>query len=204
MISHSSVDGPQSSDPPASPAKSRGPNPRVSEQLQSALSSLQALEQDPDLGAAAFVSMPAGFDLLTLNVEHTVKTKVMALRQLLPWSGDPAVVFLQETGVSPPRFVFHCLYWHTYTVVSSSSAGVAILVSWDSQLQMGGFTHHPDGRATVLELTYRETPMQVVNVYMSAKGTAKEYHPLLQWLRAHVAPDSKLVLMGGDFQCNPG
>ena len=56
----------------------------------------------------------------------------------------------------------------------------------------------------MLELAYKGTPVQVVNVYMSAKGTAKEYRPLLQWLRAHVAPDSRLVIMGGDFQCNPG
>ena len=32
-ISHSSVDGPQPSDPPASSPKSRGPDPRVSEQV---------------------------------------------------------------------------------------------------------------------------------------------------------------------------
>ena len=32
-ISQSSVDGPQSSDPPVSPAKKKGPNPRVSEQV---------------------------------------------------------------------------------------------------------------------------------------------------------------------------
>ena len=46
--------------------------------------------------------------------------------------------------------------------------------------------------------------MQVVNVYMSAKGTAKEYPPLLHWQRAHVAPDSRLVLIGGGFPMQPG
>ena len=114
------------------------------------------------------------------------------------------MVLLQETGISPPRFVFHCLYWHTFLVVFSSSAGVAILVRRDSRLHVGDFVHHPEGRAIVLELVYKGTPVHVVNVYMSAKGTAKEYCPLLQWLRAHVGPDSQLVLMGGDFQCNPG
>ena len=64
---------------------------------------------------------------------------------------------------------------------------------------MGGFTHHSDGRAIVLELNYREIPMQAVNVYMSAKGPAKEYRPFLQWPRPHVACDSKIVLMGADF-----
>ena len=39
---------------------------------------------------------------------------------------------------------------------------------------------------------------------MSAKGTAKEHGPLLLWLPAHAAPDSRLDLMGGDFQYNPG
>ena len=49
----------------------------------------------------------------------------------------------------------------------------------------------------MLELVYKGVPMQVVNVHMSAKGTAKEYRPLLHWLHAHVAPNSRLVLMGG-------
>ena len=147
---------------------------------------------------------PAGFDLLTLNVERTVKTKVVALRRLLQWSGYPAVLLLQEGGALPPRFMFHCLYWHTFTVVSSSPAGVALLVHPDLQLCIGDFTQHPDDRANVLELTYQDTFIQVVNASVSAKGTAKEKRPLLQWLRAHLAPDSRLVLLGGDFQCNRG
>ena len=49
--------------------------------------------------------MLAGFYLLALNVTHTVNTKVMPLWQLLQWSAFPSVVFLQETGVLPPRFV---------------------------------------------------------------------------------------------------
>ena len=137
-------------------------------------------------------------------MEHTVKTKVVALRRLLKWAEYPAVGLLQDTGILPPRFVFHYLYWHTFTKVASSSGGVAILVCRDSHLHVGDFMHHLEGRAIVLELVYKGVPMQVVNVYMSAKGTVKEYHPLLHWLRAHVAPDSRLVLMGGDFQCNPG
>ena len=184
--------------------KVRGPVHGSLRNFQMALSSLQALESDPQPKTQVSVAMPTGFDLLTLNVEHTVKTKVMALRQLLQWSEYPAVVLLQETGILPPRFVFHCLCCHTFTVVSSSSAGVAILFRRDSQLHIGDFVHHLEGRAIVLELVPKGTPVQVVNAYMSAEGTAKEYRPLLQWLRAHVAPDSQLVLMGGDFQCNPG
>ena len=172
--------------------------------LQTALSSLWTPESDPHLETPASVTMPAGFDLLTLFVEHTVKTKVMALRQLLQWSGYPAVVLLQETGMLPPRFVFHYLYWHTFTLVSSSPTSVAILVRRASQLHIRDFVHHPEGRAMVLELAYRGTLVQVVNVYMSAKGKGKEYRPLLHWLRAHVALDSRLVIMGRDLQCNRG
>ena len=53
--------------------------------------------------------------------------------------------------------MFHCLYCNTFTLVSSSSGGQAILVRRDSQLRVGDFTHHPDGRAIALELTYRDT-----------------------------------------------
>ena len=144
-------------------------------QLQTALSSLQALESDPRPETPVSVAMPAGSDLLTLNVEHTVTTKVMALRQLIQWSGYPAVVLLQETGVLPPPLVFHCVYWHTFTVVTSSFAGVTILVRHNSQLHIGDLVHHPEGKAIVLELVYKGTPVQVFNVYMSAKGTSKEY-----------------------------
>ena len=60
------------------------------------------------------------------------------------------MVLLQEKGVLPPRFVFHCLYWHTFTVVTSTSAGVTILVPRDSQLDIKDFVHHPEGRSIVL------------------------------------------------------
>ena len=154
--------------------------------------------------APVSTAMPTKFDLLTLNVEHTVKTKVMALRQLLQWSGYPAVVLLQETGVPPPRFVFHCLYRNTFTTVASSFAGATILVRRDSHLHIGYFVHHPEDTAIVLELVYKGVLMQIVNVHMSAKGTAKEYRPLLHWLHAHVAPNSQLVLMGGELPVQPG
>ena len=67
-------------------------------------------------------------------------------------------------------------------MVTSPSAGVVFLVR-DSQLHIGDFTHFPEGRAIVLEVTYHGTPIQVVNVYMLAKRMAKEYRPQLQWLR---------------------
>ena len=184
--------------------KPDGPVHGSPRRLQVAFSSLQTLKNDSHQESPVPAALPARFDLLTLNVERTVKTKVMALRQLLQWAEYPAVVLLQETWVQPPRFVFHCLYWHTVAKVASSSARVAILVHCDSQLHVGDFMHHPKGRAIVLELVYKGVPMQVVNVYMFAKGTAKEYRRLLHWLRAHVAPNSRLVLIGGDFQCNPG
>ena len=54
----------------------------------------------------------------------------------------------------------------------------------------------------MIKVNYRGTRVQIVNVYMSTKGTSKEYRLLLQWLHAHVAPDSRLVLVGGDCHCN--
>ena len=48
----------------------------------------------------------------------------------------------------------------------------------------------------MLELVYKGIPMQVINVYTSAKGTAKECRPLQHLWHAHVAPNSRLVLMG--------
>ena len=66
--------------------KGVGPVSGSLRKLRAALSSLQDLERSPDLGPVPSVEMPAGFDLLILHVEHTVKTKLVALRQLLQWS----------------------------------------------------------------------------------------------------------------------
>ena len=86
--------------------------------------------------------------------------KVAALRQLLQWSGYPVVVLLQEVGILPSRFTFYCLCWHTFTSVTSLLAGVPVLVRRDSNLYIGDFTHHPEGRAIVLKDTYRNAPTQ--------------------------------------------
>ena len=184
--------------------KVQSPVRRSLGKLQTTLTSLHELEVGLSFESVTPECLLAGFDLLTLNVEHTIKTKIVALRQLLQWSGYPAVVLLQEVGVLPSCFAFHCLYWHTFTVISSSSNGVAVLVRRDSQLHIGDFTHHPQARAIVLERTYCDTPIQAANAYLSAKGTAKEYRPLLQWLHAHVTPNLRLVLLGGYLQCNLG
>ena len=78
--------------------------------LQTTLPSLLELE----LGLAAKSMAPkcplAGFNLVTLNVEHLIKTKVVALGQLLQWFGYPAMVLLQEVGVLRNRFACHFLY----------------------------------------------------------------------------------------------
>ena len=81
-----------------------GPVQGYLRKLHTTLFSLRALESDPQLETRVSVAMPSGFDLLILNVEHTVETKVIASRQLVQWSEYPAVVLLQDTGVSPPPF----------------------------------------------------------------------------------------------------
>ena len=84
--------------------------------LHVALSSVRDLERNADSERVASVDALAGFHLLTLNVEHTVrnvehtvKIKVVALRQLLQWCDYPAPVFLQEVGGLLARFLFHCM-----------------------------------------------------------------------------------------------
>ena len=57
---------------------------------------------------------------------------------------------------------------------------------YEGRLHIGDFVHHSEGRAIVLEPVFKGVPMQVANVYMSSKGTAKEYRPLLHWLRAQL------------------
>ena len=79
-------------------------------QLQVASSSLETLEKVSHQKSPVPAAMLAGFDLLTLNVEHNVKTKVVAFRQLLHWVQYRAGFVLEKTGALPPRFVFHCLY----------------------------------------------------------------------------------------------
>ena len=51
--------------------------------LQEALRSLQDLQDALDRDGVTVHDIPAGFDFLTANVQHTVQTKLVALRQLL-------------------------------------------------------------------------------------------------------------------------
>ena len=69
--------------------KSGGPVHGSPRQLQVALSSLHILENDFHRESPVPAAMTAGFDLLTLNVEHIIKTKVTAFRQLLQWAEYP-------------------------------------------------------------------------------------------------------------------
>ena len=62
--------------------------------LQTTLACLHEFELRLGPQSVAPECRSSGFDSLTLRVEHTVKTKVVALRQLLQWSGHPAVVLL--------------------------------------------------------------------------------------------------------------
>ena len=48
------------------------------------------------------------------------------------------------------------------------------LVRVTHDYRWGIFTHHPDGKAIVLEITYPGTPVQIVNVYMLLKGPPKK------------------------------
>ena len=155
--------------------KEEGPVAGSLRKLQTTLTSLRELEVVPNFEGVAPEWQSTGFDLLTLIVEHMIKTKVVTTRQLLEWSGYPAVVLLPEVGVLPSRSAFHRLYWHTFTARSSSSAGVAVLVGHDSRLHIEDFTHHLEGRAIVLEVTYCYTPIHVVNAYLSTKGTARDF-----------------------------
>ena len=130
-----------------------------SRRFETTLDFFHYLEVDPRSTSVVRDGSTASFDLLTLNVEHTVKQTVVVLRGLLQASGYPAVVLLQERGLLPSRLALHYLCWHTFRVVSSSSTGVGILVRRDSQPHIGDSIHHPEGKPIVLELVYRGTPI---------------------------------------------
>ena len=70
-------------------------------QLQVPLSSLQSLEKDSHRESPVPAAMPAGFDLLTLNMEHTVKTKAMASRQEFSGLGVRRWSFCRKRGYCP-------------------------------------------------------------------------------------------------------
>ena len=143
------------------------------------------------------ISLAFAFDLLTLNVEHTVKTKVLGLHR--QWCCFRRWVFGLRI------LFFHCLYWHTHTHTSIYVVGrIGHLSAPLLPIADGGFyappgwhNHHTGNHLSGIA----HTNSKCVHVWYRAR---QRNIPLLPWLRARFAPDSRLVLLGGNFQAMRG
>ena len=98
-------------------------------QLQMASSSLQTLESDPHLIAPVSVAMPAGFELLILNVEHTIKTKVMALRQLIQQTLESDSHLIALVSVAMPAG-FDLLTLNVEHTIKTKVMALRQLIQW--------------------------------------------------------------------------
>ena len=96
-------------------------------------------------------------------------------------------------------YVFLCLYRaHTRKSTLCRAERLEWLCGCE-ETQIRYFTHRLARKAPVLEVPNCDTPIEIFKVSMCAKKTAKEYPLVLQWLRAHVARNSHLLVVGGDF-----
>ena len=110
----------------------------------------------------------ACFSVLSLNVQVNVKSRHRPLQCLLRQHSYPLVIFLQEIGKIPDKYVFHPLYAACYTPLTANSSGVAILIRRVSQFCVLEEHCSLDNRAQVVRLLYMEKRVQLCNVYLKS------------------------------------
>ena len=112
------------------------------------------------------------------------------------------IVLLQETHVSSLN---DCVLWNCesrfkgyWSLGTSSSCGVGILVREGLQLEHCSYRYDHAGRVALLDFTYNKQDFRIVNLYVPTDGSQRI--EFLQSLDCYLVTRRRLVV-GGDFNC---
>ena len=118
---------------------------------------------------AQTVSEPAsspttGLQVLCLNTQVSVQSKIRALHAILKQTGFLAALMLHEVGKIPDDFVFHPLYASFCKSPNRNSAGACILMRRTQQIVVLEVHFEPNYRAVVVRATISLKKVQMINV----------------------------------------
>ena len=140
--------------------------------------------------------------VLCLNTQVTVQSKIRALHAIIKKTGFPAALMLQEVGKIPDDFVFHPLYANC--TPNRNSTGACILLRRIQQIVVLVVHFEPNYRVVVVRATISLKKVQMINVYLKTGGEPHELRVTLEWIVPFLLDTELFTIYGGDFQANPG
>ena len=135
-----------------------------------------------------------GLQVLCLNTQVSLQSKVRALHAVIKQSGYPAALMPQEIS----EIIFPPLYASYYKSPNRNSIGASILVRRTQQIVILEVHFEPNYRAVAVRATLSSEKVQPINVYLKCGGEPRELRVTLEWIAPYL-----LDIYGGNFQANP-
>ena len=140
-------------------------------------------------------------DVMTLNVQMSLRPKLRALDVLVRECQYPLTLHVQEAGPLIIQRV-HPLY-HTIQAPARIAGGCATLLYRTPDLVVTGHSAHPSGRALVTHFTMACVPHCHANVYFHADGNLDTLQEILDWVYPYLLlTPARVVVLTGDLNAN--
>ena len=140
-------------------------------------------------------------DVMTLNVQMSLRPKLRALDVLVRECQYPLALHVQEAGPLIIQRV-HPLY-HTIQAPARVAGGSATLLYGTQDLVVTSHSAHPSGRALVTHFTMAGVTHCHANVYLPADGNLDTLQEILDWVYPYLLlTPARVVVLTGDLNVN--
>ena len=140
-------------------------------------------------------------DVMTLNVQMSLRPKLRALDVLVRECQYPLTLHVQEAGPLIIQRV-HPLY-HTIQAPARVAGGCATLLYKTPDLAVTSHSAHPSGRALVTHFTMAGVTHCHANVYFPADGNLDTLQEILDWVYPYLLlTPARVVVLTGDLNAN--
>ena len=140
-------------------------------------------------------------DIVTLNVQMSLRPKLRALDVLIREYQYPLTLHVQEASPLIVQRV-HPLY-HTIQAPARVAGGCATLLYRAPYLTVSSHSAHPSGRALVTHFTVAGVAHCHANVYFPADGDLDTLREILDWVYPYLLlTRARVVVLTGDLNAN--
>ena len=155
----------------------------------------------PSSGAPPPDRPPSRPDIVTLNVQMSLRPKLRALDVLIREYPYPLTLHVQEAGPLIVQRV-HPLY-HTIQTPAKVAGGCATLLYRAPDLTVTSHSAHPSGRALVTHFTVAGVTHCHANVYFPADGDLDTLQEIVDWVYPYLLLTPATVdVLAGDLNAN--
>ena len=122
--------------------------------------------------------------IFTLNVQHTVTSKLAPLRHCIEFHEFPELLRLLEIGTTSSTFRFHSLYEAFFYVSVRKSPGVAVLIRRVASFSYVKSETRSDGHGVAVWFSMHNTSFLTIVLHLHASGQYEDCEALLSWPHA--------------------